>query len=157
MDAKEAGQMMRQFRNRKKLTQDQVVERSTVPTAQYLSALENGRYDIRNSDHFKSLVSLYSLTPEEVREVNPDVVIHFSGVSGGSPIRPPVEAVETPLEIPAGLQEAIELYGGVHPQIKNEQNLRTITSARFYGGTGPQTAEEWLDFFMANRRWLERE
>ncbi|GHF91109.1 hypothetical protein [Deinococcus ficus] len=36
-----------------------------------------------------------------------------------------------------------------------EANQRAVSSFNPYGGHGPTlTAEDWLDIFMANRRWL---
>lgn len=78
VDAKEAGRIMKTYRARRGLTQEQAVERSTLPNSQYLSALENGRYDVRNSDHFRSLVEVYGLSIEEVRALKPDALISMA-------------------------------------------------------------------------------
>lgn len=70
------------------------------------------------------------------------------------PVRPRLEAIENPLEIPPALQEAIDRYGGTHPEMRIEANQRAVTSLNRYGGNNHLTPEDWLDIFMANRRWL---
>lgn len=154
---------MQGHRKRRGLTQDQAVEQSTVPTPQYLSALENGRYDIRNSDHFQSLVTLYGLTVEQVREVNPGAVVEITAPSAddtprrkGPPVPPVVPFRETPITIPRELQEMVEKHGGDYPILRTAHMQRMLAAPRAHGGpeVGPQTAEDWFDYWMANKRFL---
>lgn len=153
---------MQGHRKRRGLTQDQAVEQSTVPTPQYLSALENGRYDIRNSDHFQSLVTLYGLTVEQVREVNPGAVVEAAPSESDTPRRkgPPVPPVvpfrETPITIPRELQEMVEKHGNDYPILRTAHMQRMLAAPRAHGGpeVGPQTAEDWFDYWMANKRFL---
>ncbi|MFC4424639.1 helix-turn-helix domain-containing protein [Deinococcus navajonensis] len=156
MDAKQAGKLMQGFRKRKGLTQDQVVEQSTVPTPQYLSALENGRYDVRNSEHFKSLVNLYGLTHEEIIEVNPDALISVAPPTQrkGALVQPRLPEVEVPLEIPDALKEAIRRYSDDMPEMRIEANVRAVSSLHRYGGANDLSPMEWFEVFSANRRWL---
>lgn len=155
MDAKEAGQAMRRFRQRRGLTQEQVVEQSTVPTPQYLSALENGRHDIRNSDHFPSLAQVLGLSNDEIRELRPDLIWEDRP---GPPIPPVVEPVELPLVIPDELQQVIDQYGANYPELRNTRTLRALTAIRreVGNGYGPQTAADWFEVFVANRRWFPK-
>ena len=139
MDAKEVGKLMQTHRKQKGLTQDQVVERSTVPTPQYLSALENGRYDVRNSEHFKSLVSLYGLTADEVAEINPAAVINVNSDAGPSPLprkRP----------IPSELAEMIEAKGHLAEELQTERWQQYLAGQRF--STGRATPERWWNLFL---------
>lgn len=155
VDAKDAGKLMQAHRKRMGLTQDQAAERSTVPTPQYLSALENGRYDVRNSEHFKSLVELYGLTPEQVQEINPSAVFIFEAPKGGrGPVPPRLPPVEIPLEIPKNLQLMLDKHGDDYPELHIEANLRALTSFYRYGGAATLTPQEWFEVFTANRRWL---
>lgn len=139
MDAKAAGKLMQAHRKRKGLTQDQVVERSTVPTPQYLSALENGRYDVRNSEHFKSLIALYGLTADQVSEVSPDAVITVN-VASVETQRPRSRA------LPHGLQEAVELYGKRYSDLQDTTWQNYLAGFRWREGE-PEEPEAWLDLY----------
>lgn len=156
VDAKDAGKLMQAHRKRMGLTQDQAAERSTVPTPQYLSALENGRYDVRNSEHFKSLVDLYRLTPEQVQEINPSAVFIFEAPASrrNPPVAPRLPEAEVPLEIPAALQQMIDKHGDDYPELHVEANLRALTSFYRYGGATDLSPQEWFEVFTTNRRWL---
>lgn len=142
MNAKDAGKLMQGHRKRKGLTQDQVVERSSVPTPQYLSALENGRYDVRNSEHFKSLVSLYGLTSEQVMEVSPDALITVAAEPAPRRPTPPTRT----RQLPQPLQDAIEAYG------KRFEDLRDPAWQQYLAGFNwregqPDDPEAWLDLY----------
>ena len=154
MDAKTAGKLIQEHRKKRSLTQEQVVDRSTVPNAQYLSALENGRYDVRNSEHFKSLVQVLNLTVDDVRELNPDAVIEVSTPAARGPIPPPYAPVDLPLEISPALQEVIDIHGDRYPELHDQAALRKLTRHHFFDGNEIETADQWLDFFLTVRRFL---
>ena len=138
MDAKAAGKLMQAHRKRKGLTQDQVVDQSTVPTPQYLSALENGRYDVRNSEHFRSLIGVYGLTADQVAEISPDAVIT---VASPEIARPPRH-----VSLPQGLQEAIELHGKRYSDLRDPTWQNYLAGFRWREGE-PEEPEAWLDLY----------
>lgn len=78
MTKDEAGAYFKALRLRKKLRLQDVVDGTTIPNAQYLSALEGGRYNILNSEHFPSLVRFFGLSSDEVQRINPTAVINFT-------------------------------------------------------------------------------
>lgn len=156
MDAKEAGKIMQGHRNRLKLTQDEVAAQTGVPSAQYLSALENGRYDVRNSEHFQALVTLYRLDADQVREVNPSAVIevaateHHPASAAANGYR---NIPKRTVEIPDALKEAAELYGHL-PAFSGLAETRWLNFMA--GGVRrqhtPQDVEGWLREFSDLKR-----
>lgn len=142
MDAKEAGQIMQGHRKRLGLTQDQVVERSSVPTPQYLSALENGRYDVRNSEHFKSLVELYGLTADDVRAVAPSAFIAISEQKSA----PVAMSQRSSRPIPQGLQDAIDAFGKRYPDLLNPVWQQYLAGFQWRRGI-PEDPTAWLDLY----------
>lgn len=57
-------------------------------------------------------------------------------------------------EIPDGLQEAIELYGDQFPRLRTDSVKRNLSLARYYDGTGPQNAQEWLAYYLSIAKWI---
>lgn len=146
-------------------SQEAVALDSGILNQTTVSELEGGRYDIANLTAAR-LAGLARGLNWTLAEMEAALAVDF-GLSGyashapesprrGPPVPPPVSPIELPLEIPPGLQEVIDRHAKDYSELRKEKNLRTLTSARFYGGSGPQTADEWLDFFLANRRWLEK-
>lgn len=78
MDKEQAGKLMRSYRERRGYTQKQVADLSSISSEQYLSALENGKYDVRKSEHFDSLIKLYGMSLDEVRKIAPERIIEVS-------------------------------------------------------------------------------
>lgn len=105
-------------------------------------------------DRFGRLLDALNWSAAEFSEATGLEIPFVAPTRSGPPVPPRLPPVETLLEIPPGLQEAIERYSGVHPEFTVEKNLRVITSIHRYGGGGDFTPEEWLDILMANRRWL---
>ena len=75
MSRAEAGAYFKELRASRKLRLQDVVDGTTVPTVQYLSALEGGRYNPLNSDHFPSLVQFYRLPREEIERIRPGTIV----------------------------------------------------------------------------------
>lgn len=75
---------------------------------------------------------------------------------GGPPIPPVIPFRETPISIPRELLEMVEQYGEAYPVLKTQQMQRMLAAPRAHGGleVGPQTAEDWFDYWMANKRFL---
>jgi hypothetical protein len=59
--------------------------------------------------------------------------------------------------LPEGLVKAIDEYGG-NPKyvgLTRENVQRQLSLARFYDGRGPQTAVEWLTYYLSVKDWIE--
>lgn len=74
------------------------------------------------------------------------------------PVPPVVDPIEMPLVIPDALQQMIDEHGGRYSQLHNERALRILTAPRLFGGPteGPQTADQWLDYFLMIRGYLPK-
>lgn len=72
------------------------------------------------------------------------------------PVPPVVDPITLPLVIPPELQEVIRDYSQQFPELSNETTLRALVAPRLFAGhsQGPQTAEQWLEYFLMNRRWF---
>ncbi|MVN86853.1 helix-turn-helix domain-containing protein [Deinococcus sp. HMF7620] len=159
LDSREAGKILKAARKALGLTQGQVIDAVGIPNQSYMSALENGRYNVANSEYFPALAQLLRLTIEQVREINPSAVITVAADPGprrGPPIPPVVPFRETPITIPHELLEMVEKHGDNYPILRTPQMQRMLAAPRNFGGAevGPQTAEDWFDYWMANKRFL---
>lgn len=161
-DPRDAGKILKAARKALGLTQGQVIEAVGIPNQSYLSALENGRYNVANSEYFPALAQLLRLSIDQVREINPSAVITLAPEASPRRPGPPVSVApvvpfrETPITIPRELQEMVEKHGDAYPVLKTEQMQRMLAAPRNFGGAevGPQTAEDWFDYWMANKRFL---
>lgn len=76
-----AGAVLRQRRLELHLSQAQVVERTTVPSTQYLSRLEGGQVRLAKSRHLPSLARVLELTPADVAAITGvDSAVQFIGL-----------------------------------------------------------------------------
>lgn len=66
-----AGQIITQRRLELGLTQDQVVEHTTIPSTSQLSDYENGKLGIGRSKHFASVARYLRLPRESIMRINP--------------------------------------------------------------------------------------
>lgn len=75
---------------------------------------------------------------------------------GGSPIPPVVPFRETPVNIPDELQRMIDNNADRYPILRDPTIQRIIAAPRNFGGpaNGPQTEEDWLEYWVTNRRWF---
>ncbi len=76
----------------------------------------------------------------------------------GAPIPPVVDYIKLPLVIPPALQEMIDEHSGKYSELKNEVTVRALSAPRLFAGhsQGPQTADQWFEYFLMNRRWLPK-
>ncbi|UQN06804.1 RodZ family helix-turn-helix domain-containing protein [Deinococcus sp. QL22] len=75
MTREDAGAYFKQLRVRRNLRLQDVVDGTSIPNVQYLSALEGGRYNILNSEHFSSLVQFFRLSRDEIERIRPGTFI----------------------------------------------------------------------------------
>lgn len=160
VSAAEAGQVIKSARDRISLTQEQVADALAVDKS-YISKLEGGQHHAGRSKYFPKLVDVLQLTEAEIQILNPAAVVTFAAPApspsrGGPPIPPVIPFRETPISIPPELQEMVEKHGDAYPVLKTERMQRMLAAPRNFGGAevGPQTAEDWFDYWMANKRFL---
>ena len=74
----------------------------------------------------------------------------------GPPIPPVVPHRETPVVIPPELQQVIDEHGDAYPELRDPTIQRIIAAPRNFGGpdNGPQTKQDWLEYFLVTRRYL---
>ena len=92
VDPREAGEILKRARKKLGLTQGQVIEAVGIPNQSYLSALENGRYNVANSEYLSLLAQTLKLTIEEVRAINPAAVVTIA--SPAPKEEPPVQPAD---------------------------------------------------------------
>lgn len=141
MTKEEAGEYFKSLRLRRKprITQQEVVDGTTVPNIQYLSALENGRYNVLNSEHFSSLVKFFGLDAEEIERIRPGTVIvapSHAAFSPSPPLRP----------IPSELQEMIDEKAKLAPELATERWQQYLAGQRF--STGTASPDRWWNLFL---------
>lgn len=71
-------------------------------------------------------------------------VPHFPNPTPISEARSPAPR---PIELPPGLQEAIEQFGGNFPELRDSEWQELLATSRFRGD-GPETAQDWLEHFL---------
>ena len=148
----EAGALIRARREALGLTQDQVAEQVGIPTITQLSEYENGKVSIARSKYFPVLAGVLRLTEEEIRQINPSAVFAPTPRSG-PPVAPIVEPVAYQHPIPEALQIVADNYGDQFPELRDAALLRAMIPPRMFDGDGPETAEQWLEWFLMNRKW----
>lgn len=148
--------LLQHYIERSGKTQRQIAEEIGVEES-YVSKMANGVVNWTTSrKYFAPLAKALGLKPEEVVEVNPSAVVSFDAPRQGPLVKPRLPEIEVRLEVPSGLQEAIEKYGDDYPELHLEANQRALTSLHRYGGANDLSSKEWFEVFMANRRWLVR-
>lgn len=160
IDPRDAGALLKAARKKLGLTQGQVIEAVGIPNQSYLSALENGRYNVANSEYLPGLAQVLKLTVEEVRTINPAAVITLADPADpprkGPPVPPVVPFRDTPVTIPRELQEMIDKHSAHYPMLLDPTIQRIIAAPRNFGGpdAGPQTAEDWFEYWMVTKRYI---
>lgn len=160
MTREEAGAYFKELRAKHKLRLQDVVDETTIPTVQYLSALEGGRYNPLNSEHFPSLVQFYRLSREEIERIRPGTIVEVvapqQSAPGAPPIAPVVAFRDTPVVIPKELQQVIDEHGDRYPELRDPTIQKIVAAPRNFGGpdNGPQTVEDWYEYFLLTRRYL---
>lgn len=140
-------------------------------TADYLSKIKRGvaplskmavdsrealRKVLRISvDQWETTTGLYTPAGEDLVSRVADNIEHM-GRRRGPPIPPVVPFRETPVEIPDELQRMIDNNSDRYPQLLDRTIQRIIAAPRNFGGpdNGPQTEDEWLEYWITNRRWF---
>ncbi|WP_245808440.1 XRE family transcriptional regulator [Deinococcus hopiensis] len=128
-------------------------------TPDYLNKLERGTASLSRAslEVREAIRAVLGYSAEEWQELtglySPEATPQRRG---GPPIPPVVPFRETPITIPRELLEMVEQYGDTWPVLKTEKMQRMLAAPRNFGGAevGPQTAEDWLDYWMANKRFL---
>lgn len=137
----EAGALLRRRREQKGLNQEQVAAAVGLRSVNYLSYLETGKVNLSRSKYFMPLAGLLSLSAEDLGAIAPALRLTGLGLAGlGSPA------------MPQALQDAVAEYGDKFPELLDPDWQDTLAGARFRGG-GPETAEDWLDYYRFIRRY----
>ena len=137
MSRDEAGAYFKALRTAKKLRLQDVVDGTTVPSAQYLSALEGGRYNALNSEHFASLVKFFSLTREEIERIRPGTIVEVIAAD---------DKASKPRALPEGLQQMIAEKQHLDPTLKEERWQQFLAQQKF--ATGGATAQRYWNLFL---------
>lgn len=129
LSREEAGAYFKQLRLSRKLRLQDVVDGTTVPTVQYLSALEGGRYHILNSDHFNSLAKFFNLPAEEIERIRPgtilEIVAHPDTVRSSERVRIPVYALAA-AGVGTWTDDEVVDYIEVEPDVAYRRNRTTF-------------------------------
>ncbi|GGJ65116.1 hypothetical protein GCM10008939_06230 [Deinococcus aquiradiocola] len=83
-----------------------------------------------------------------------DLAIESTESTTPTEVSPSTERARVQIEIPEGLLEAAEKYGRTFPALRKRRVQEQLSSARFFDGVGPQTAEEWRDYYTSVSRWI---
>ena len=75
MTPQEAGAFLKKKRQSLGLTAEKVLDHTSIPSAPYLSSIENGKVNPGRSKHFMSLAQYLGLSPEEIEQINPDLFV----------------------------------------------------------------------------------
>lgn len=78
LEPKEAGIFVQRRRKALGLTQEKVTEMAGIPFASYLSNLETGKVSVGQSEYFPALIRILNLSEDEVRRINPDLIVTVS-------------------------------------------------------------------------------
>jgi hypothetical protein len=62
--------------------------------------------------------------------------------------------VPTVDDLPPGLEDAIRRYGEDYPALHDPTVQQQLALARFYTGRGPQTARDWLAYYLSIASWI---
>lgn len=143
LDPREAGQILKAARKALGLTQGQVIEAVGIPNQSYLSALENGRYNVANSEYFPALAQHLRLSVEQVREINPSAVITLA--PDPTP-RQPERLAPRVRSLPQALQDAIDLYGRRFEDLRDPAWQQYLAGFNWREGQ-PDDPEAWLDLY----------
>lgn len=139
----EAGEFLRRKLRERGLTQAQLAARAGIPDPGYLSHLLKGRVNVAESKYLRAIAEVLGLSAEEVRRLNPALVVEVAAPAPPSP------------DIPEGLREAGERYAAVDPLIAHPKVQSALAQAGNFYGRGPQTPQEWFRYFASVREWIE--
>ena len=131
-------------------------------TPDYLNKLERGTAPLSRAslEVREAIRAVLGYSTEKWQELTglytPDVVSSPTPRRIGPPVPPVVQPLDLPLDIPAELQKVIDRHGRDYPELLNETTLRALVAPRLFAGhsQGPQTSDQWLEYFLMNRRWF---
>lgn len=117
---------------------------------QAISYWEKGKVDLRNVHprRLRAYAKVLKISESELAEAGGYDVSELFPDSVAEPESPQV-APQRPL--PETLLEASERYGDTHKALKNPNILQQLAAVRHWDG-GPRTAEDWVEFYIDNRR-----
>jgi len=149
MTPEQAGAFLKKRRLDLGYTADQILQITTVPHAPYLSQIEGGKPNPGRSKHFPSLARALRLTEDEIRRINPDLVV----VASSEP-QTPFQADRLP-DPPQSLKEAIKKYGGVVPEFRDPDWIHRLQVIQFRDHE-VKDADGWLDIVRLLKKTLVR-
>ncbi|RJF72807.1 hypothetical protein D3875_15915 [Deinococcus cavernae] len=124
------------------------LERGTAPLARASLTVREGIRTVLgySAQDWQALTGLYA----------PEAATTSTHALPRPPVPPVVDPVTLPLVIPLELQQIIDDYGAQFPELRNDTTLRALVAPRLFAGhsQGPQTPEQWLEYFLMNRRWF---
>lgn len=156
LDSREAGAFLREILTERGLQIQQLAELTTVPDPDYLSNLLSGRINVGKSKHFPSIAKALGLNAEDVAYINPNLIVQVAASAGPGPLPSVVPFRDTRVVIPKELQRMIDNNAHRYPQLLDDSLQRILAAPRNFGGpqNGPQTEDEWLEYWQMNRRWF---
>lgn len=158
LDSREAGAFLRQVIKDRGMEIQQVAEKAAVPSPEYLSTMLAGRINVGKSKHFPAIARALGLNAEDIAYINPNLVVQVvqQTAPGAPPVAPVVPFRDTPVVIPKELQQVIDEHGDRYPELRDPTIQKIIAAPRNFGGpdNGPQTAEDWYEYFLLTRRYL---
>ncbi|SMB85910.1 helix-turn-helix domain-containing protein [Deinococcus hopiensis] len=147
LSAGEAGQRLRTYLRRLSMQQKELAAALGVDSS-YVSRMVLGHINWTTGQYFGQIASHLRLTEAEIRELNPAAVVEMRSGQGGAGTPQGVDS-----EIPEALLEAGELYKHIDPRIADPQVQLALARAGFFGG-GPQSPQDWIQYFNDIRQWL---
>ncbi|WP_157448795.1 helix-turn-helix domain-containing protein [Deinococcus peraridilitoris] len=156
LSSTEAGAFIQRRREEIGLTQEQMVERTGIKNVTYLSSLENGRHHIGRSEYFGIVAEVLRLTEDEMLMLKPNLIRAPGGVNALKGYKHQGELADQLLldDLPPGLEEAIRKYGEDYPPLRDPKIQQQLALARFYTGRGPQSASQWLAYYLSIASWI---
>ena len=158
LDSREAGAFIRQVLTDRGMQIQHLAAKTTVPDPDYLSNLLSGRINVGKSKHFASIARALDLNVEDIAYINPNLVVQVvqQSAPGAPPVAPVVAFRDTPVVIPKELQQVIDEHGDRYPELRDPTVQKIIAAPRNFGGpdNGPQTVEDWYEYFLLTRRYL---
>lgn len=125
------------------MTQEQVVNLSTVPVAAYLSELENGKVSVARSSHFASLVTVLRLSEAEVKAINPAAIVKITTTANEAPAHQPTHQPTPELE------RMFRRYADIDEEL-NDPVWRWFLANLSISEVA--TARDWYDVFSSLKR-----
>lgn len=154
---------LQEVREDRSLTQTEVDRRTRQlgenyrVSQSYLSQIERGTRPFTDlgAERMDGLRRVYGISPEEwvkrtgISLMTPDDVSLTSDANESAPGYFPEYT------IPSGLQSAIEKHGDRFPALRTEAVQRNLSLARYYDGNGPESADDWLSYYLSIAKWIE--